>query len=179
MQQLVWNLPKTKALIAGQQKTFLHTVMDLTTTSEHPKIIKSPIRIAVEKGNPEILDILLKNGANANESGPDGATVRSLLSLAIQKGDANVLDLLLKADADVVVGTLPSAIAKGKLDLVRCLLCAGALLKNHEDVLLPAIEAQNRPLVKMLLEHGAVIEPHHRSAAGTTNILSVVYRHPI
>jgi ankyrin repeat protein len=66
------------------------------------------------------------------------------------------------------------AIAKGQMDVVRCVLCAGALLKHHDDVLLQAIEAQNRELVEMLLEYGAKLEPKQQLAAGASNLLSVM-----
>jgi ankyrin repeat protein len=165
------NLAKPNAFAPNMDtKTLLH---DAKQRIEKRKAMKSPMRVAVEKGAPEILDILLKHSGNANESG-SYIGARSLLSLAIDKEDAVMVDRLLKAGADVQADTLSLAIAKGQMDVVRCILCAGALLKHDEDFLLPAIEAQNRALVEMLLEHGAKVEPKHQLAAGANNMLSVV-----
>jgi ankyrin repeat protein len=61
--------------------------------------MKSPIHIAVEKGAPEILDILLKHNSNANESRANDEL--SLLSFVIAKGDADIIDRRLKAGAAV------------------------------------------------------------------------------
>lgn len=68
--QLGHNPTFLNSLILAQQLPIPDNIVKLNTTKP-PKVIKSPIRIAVEKGNTEILDILLKYGANANESGPD------------------------------------------------------------------------------------------------------------
>jgi ankyrin repeat protein len=61
--------------------------------------LRTPIYIATKYGYADIVDILLKAGANVNEKTP---TVDStMLLIACREGLADIVDILLKAGADV------------------------------------------------------------------------------
>ncbi|KAL6707672.1 hypothetical protein ACN47E_003793 [Coniothyrium glycines] len=149
-------------------------IFSILKTLKDRKLQSSAMRVAVEKGHAPILNTLLKHGGNADEKAPPGSISRTLLALAIERGNTDVVDSLLKGGATIESDTLSTAIAKGQLPVIRTLLRAGALLQAGEDVLLPAMQAQNRPLVTMLMEYGPKVEAQHLAAAETYHMRSII-----
>ncbi|KAI0410273.1 ankyrin repeat-containing domain protein [Xylaria grammica] len=96
---------------------------------------KTPLQIAVECGNPSLVDLLIKNGANVNAPAwrDSGATA---LQLAAIKGNMDIARSLLQHEGDVngppavVCGrtALEGASENGELDMVQLLLENGVML---------------------------------------------------
>lgn len=125
-----------------------------------------PLALAVMEGKAAVVDVLLRNGADANAEIPDVGTP---LILAAEEGDVDIMHRLLDAGAkaNTVVGSLAgtplvSAIAadvKDAMPAVRLLLDYGADVNlAGEDGMTPLMmaAAMERPdVVHALLQHGA------------------------
>ena len=95
--------------------------------------IPSPLAIACEKGNIQIVELLLEAGANPNlyqeRKLEQGSTP---LYLACQSGNLEIVKLLLKYEADIDIGDLFGrpplymAVIKGKEEIVKYLIHHGA-----------------------------------------------------
>ena len=88
----------------------------------------TPLLFAARVGDVESARVLLKAGADANDTQPDGV---SALVLAAHSGNGNVGALLLEHGADPNAfgsgyGALHAAILRSDLNLVRALLARGA-----------------------------------------------------
>ena len=89
----------------------------------------TPAFLTLMKGNSEILEMLISNGANPNATGANGA---SMVFVAVSMGFTNCLEVLIDADADVNApnadGLSPSmvAIVKGDDESLKMLMDAGA-----------------------------------------------------
>src|SRR5262249_56407881 len=134
----------------------------------------SPLLVACEIGNVEVIDKLLRAGAGANSANAAGETA---LMIAARTGKAAAVKRLVAAGADVnakesIRGqtALMWAAAEDNLAATTMLLEAGA----NANVRTPAgftalhfaVRAGNIPVVKELAAHGAVVnDPIQPTAA--------------
>jgi uncharacterized protein len=127
-----------------------------------PHAGKTALMWAAEQQDPALVDLLLRYGADASASNPNGG---SALMYAAVQGNYAVVERLLAHGADVN-GTarngwsaLMLAGAKSHLDVVRLLIGHGADV-DATDVhgwtpLMRAVEAEDEGLVALLLRKGA------------------------
>ena len=123
----------------------------------------TPVHIAAEHGNVEILKLFLDSGVNVNLREPDGSTA---LLLATLKGKTPAAELLLERRADPNLATnsgyppLVAAVAQQNRTLVRDLVGHGANVNTASGPLTPlSAAASNGDLdtTLFLLSHGADI----------------------
>ena len=127
--------------------------------------MKSPLLVASEKGNGEVVELLLEHGAQVDlvES-----FQRSPLLLASEEGNGEVVKFLLEHGAQVDStnedgrSALCIACENGTVEDVKLLLEHGAQVDLEDLVkrspLLLASEEGNGEVVKLLLEHGAQVD---------------------
>ncbi|KAF4758362.1 hypothetical protein FOZ63_009137, partial [Perkinsus olseni] len=128
----------------------------------HPKTGFAPLYYAAERGNIEIMKLLLENGADPNRSEP---TTFTALYAAINKGQNEAVKLLLEwqADPNQVVGNvdpakrsfgtspLAAAIKKGSSGLVDLLLDTGDVALTAEEFK-TAFDKKSKPFIKRLMK---------------------------
>ena len=96
-----------------------------------------PLETACWRGNKEIVELLIENGANANYA--DEGEFRTALMMASRHGHAEIVRLLLKHGADVNAEddynatALTNAADFGHLEVVRLLLEHGANPNVREE----------------------------------------------
>lgn len=135
----------------------------------------TPLRIAIDEGYSETAVLLLRHGAEANASSPDGA---AMLGSALKNGLPEVVRELIqkraKADGKMPGGQmiLVWAIQNGRVDEVRLMFQNGADPHVTDEfgnpLLHVAIHARNFELVKILIENGA--DPGMNDAAGNSSV---------
>jgi ankyrin repeat protein len=118
--------------------------------------------VVAEKSKPEIIEALIRDGADPNEAAPDGATP---LILAIATKQAPIVKLLLEKGADPNKATqdhytpLLLATDQGEVEIVENLLANGAnanqAAHDGSTPLHLAVGKDHLKLVKLLLENGA------------------------
>ncbi|KAK0717679.1 hypothetical protein B0T26DRAFT_802746 [Lasiosphaeria miniovina] len=137
---------------------------------EHKGIFSSPLAAAAADENAEIVELLLKSGADVNQVLQTG-DYGSALAAAAARGNTEIVELLLKSGADVnqVLQTgdygsaLAAAVARGNIEAVELLLKSGAdvnqVLQTGDDGSALAAAAAHRDIeiVKLLLKSGANI----------------------
>ncbi len=124
----------------------------------------SPLSVAAQRGNPLIVEMLIKSGAEVNMEGHNGATA---LIQASHFGYVDIVRVLLRANADVdkhnFKGTtaIMRAAQEGKTDVVRVLAEAGACInrRNNEQMnaLMLASQRGHAPIVRYLLQRKAEV----------------------
>ena len=129
---------------------------------------KQPLQYAAERGNIELVQILLVAGADINAAAADNYG-RTALQTAAEQGNIELVHILLAAGADVNAAAadiwgrtaLQAAAGKGNIELVHVLLAAGADVNgaaadNYGRTALQAAAGQgNIELVHVLLAAGA------------------------
>ncbi len=142
--------------------------LHLTDTEGNP-----PLAYAVVVNQPAIVDMLLKRGANPNQSNYDGLTplaqacglesLSLVQKLLAAKADPNLADL--DGDTPLLIAT-----ARGNHQLVKALLNANANPNHWNDFGIGplgfAILQRNGNLARLLLDHGA--QPDALSNLGHT-----------
>ena len=121
-----------------------------------------PMYVAAERGNLEVVGLLLEAGADQNAARQDGKTA---VMAAAQHGHFEVVRLLLEAGADqnaaetTELTALMFAAANGSLEVVRLLLEAGADQNAANEcggtALMAAAANGHLEVVRLLLEAGA------------------------
>ena len=107
-------------------------VLRLTGTAGDYQLARTALQMAVESGNLEIIEILLKSGANVNAK-PGRYGGATALQLAAIKGFIGITRMLLHRGADVNARrcescgrtALEGASESGRLDIVQLLLNHG------------------------------------------------------
>jgi ankyrin repeat protein len=135
----------------------------------------SPIVRAAASADGAAVRALIKQGADVNAQGSDGAT--ALLWIA-RAGDRDTVDALLKAGAKVstpnALGITPvyAAAENGDAAMLRRLLDAGASVTTTDTagdtLLMAAVRAGNPDAVQLLLDRGAQVnatEPQYGHTA--------------
>ena len=153
------HLPSCKVLLNGGAS--LETANDLGYT---------PLMAAIQADHDEVIDFLLKSGANVNPEivvRPEYSTLGGLspLNVAAQKGNVAVVKKLIKREVDVNRRSgngwtsLKSAAQKGSFDIVKALLDAGADPNIADDTnytaLMNAVNGEHESIVKILLKFKA------------------------
>jgi cytohesin len=142
-----------------------------------------PLTIAATRGRVDIMELLLKHGADVN--GRD-AFKRTPLWAAVFSGQARTWELLLAAGAEVgIVGTsgdtvLDYAVDRGQLEAVRALLAKRAdpnrpsqnKLFLGEPPITRALRQNRRDIVDLLLANGARLD--FRNADGQSALRAAV-----
>jgi uncharacterized protein len=124
----------------------------------------TPLGLAAFFGHPEVVDLLLKHGADVNAVSRN-ATGYTALTGAVARGDAEIVAALLthgaRTDHRYAQGytALGEAAASGKTKIVQLLLAHGADVNARTDAaqtpLALAQEKGHREVVALLRQHGA------------------------
>ncbi|CAM9433791.1 unnamed protein product [Ectocarpus fasciculatus] len=161
-------LRHTRALLLGQEVEIFKIVSKGATPEQWAEWLRVPLEHAAASGNLDLLDKLLKAGANG-EAGWRGCGDRTLLDAALLGGNARVMSALLQAgcgpDADVLAQStgrpvLYQSIVSKQKDVARELILAGVdvNIKDRAEKaspLLAAVRAGCDDLVRELLLAGA------------------------
>ncbi|KAK2768684.1 hypothetical protein FQN54_000540 [Arachnomyces sp. PD_36] len=145
---------------------------------------RSALRIAIEKGNINLVKMLLAAGVDVN--GQFGFPPSTPLGLAIRNGNTELSRLLLDEGADpnsrtydTLGGTvLLAAVLLGNIELVQLLLDRGAHINNsgpnRRAVLQAAARTGNFQLVDLLVRSGADINAPAGFNSGRTALQAAV-----
>ncbi|KAJ7829332.1 ankyrin repeat-containing domain protein [Mycena leptocephala] len=122
------------------------------------------LRAAAIYGDVAIVSLLLERGAEVDNR--PWETVSSSLENAVERGHADIVRLLLGRQAKFDDQLLRVAVTGGFVDIVDSLLKAGADPNEADgylqDSLETAVNAGNKYIVQMLLDHGAMPRPWRR-----------------
>jgi hypothetical protein len=125
---------------------------------------RTPLHVAADQGNLEIVDLLLAGGADVNARDHGG---RVPIFFAIRRDHSEVVWRLVEAGADPTACTgsgstlLMVAARTEDLELVQWLIDNGAEINalrtegRHVTALMWAADKSSEEMVKLLLEHGA------------------------
>ncbi|XP_004930731.1 ankyrin-3-like [Bombyx mandarina] len=194
----------TPLMKAARQKKGIEAVLllisfgaDINAMADARNDYRTVLHYAVLSGNPDVVNLMIKQGARVNYDCPE-LSKPSPLDLAILKGDVTMVQLLLSAGAQVnasssVIGSPLHVACSDNIDnrkeIVKILLESGAdpnlKVYSPEDAaqLRPALAeylASNvrphRDLVAMLLAHGArvIMKTQFRDPDGILNHLQNV-----
>lgn len=141
-------------------KSLINIGADINKPNNYPYY--SPLMVAAENGNKEMVNILLQKGANINyKSEMDGITALNVTN------NVEIAELILKANADPNTATnnncispLQMAVINNNYDLAEVLLKYGADVnhvdcKEYKPVIANAIDTGNPAIVRLLLNYNA------------------------
>lgn len=112
----------------------------------------APLSIAALRGDSEIIDYLISEGANVY------GNKNHVLYYAVGSEKTNIVDQLLNAGADIHAGNdyiFYTAIRTKNLDIIKYLLKAGINIRKQDDFLACAVETGDIEIVKFLYKKGA------------------------
>lgn len=141
-------------------KALINVGADINKPNNYP--FYSPLMVAAENNNKEMVELLLKKGADVNyQSKMDGITALNVTN------SAEIADIILKAKADPnmsnnnkCLSALQMAVINNNYDLAEVLLKYGADA-NHVDcaeykpVIANAIDTGNPAILRLLLNYNA------------------------
>ncbi len=145
---------------------------------EHPKLavirlgfysLETALPLAVHVNSLELVEALLKAGADANQMMAPGLSIFSpCLRHACANGNVKIVEALLKAgarvknDDDDSIAPMHLASKGGHVEVMKRLIAAGAAVdvktKNQETPLHYAALSDNSAAVELLLDHGAKLD---------------------
>ena len=121
----------------------------------------TPLTVAVANGNDECVDILLKAGADVNNTIP---YINSPLMIAVEKANPKCFKILLEAGADINMKNrdldtaLTLAVKKRRFNFVKPLLEAGADVKYQGwNMFWHLAEKEEMTILKTLLQVGSSV----------------------
>src|SRR5207245_2890679 len=121
----------------------------------------SALWIAVSNGKSEVIELLVKHGADVNVR--DGIWYMTPLSMSIGKTKLDIAKLLIKSGAKDVDAALFSAASLGNESMVKMILEAGKVRQDALDAALySAATAKNAKLEAILTQAGAKALPRAR-----------------
>jgi ankyrin repeat protein len=135
-----------------------HSIVNWTDVKEQDALM-----VAAEKGHKDIVEVLIKAGADANHQNYTGST--ALMNAACD-GHRDIVEVLLKAGAEVNKSRRGStalcyAVGKGHKDTVEVLIRAGADVNaygiNGFTPLIRAVLDDDKECVELLVKAGADI----------------------
>ncbi|RDW68827.1 uncharacterized protein DSM5745_08587 [Aspergillus mulundensis] len=147
--------------ILNARNSIVHDEIDQSSRSEYI----SPLALAVDRGNPGLVDLLVQAGADPRAEDPSRGL--TLLEMAVTQNNIDMCRTLLAYGAPVdppshrrKQSPLSVAVDEERVDMVSLLLSAGARVNDEYDelpgtVLARAIEHGNVLLVDLLLNAGA------------------------
>ncbi|KAF2714967.1 ankyrin, partial [Pleomassaria siparia CBS 279.74] len=123
---------------------------------------RSAVYIACKSGHESIAKLLLEKGASLDAS---ATADLSLLHYAVQMPQDDLATMLLQkgASPNRPVTLLAESAQRGSLPLVELLMRKGANINGEGNTWAPlhaAADGGHHEIVKLLLEHGAIIERH-------------------
>lgn len=131
--------PKRALLWADHQDEILNLMREDASPEQWSDWLRAPLEHAAARGNGDLVNTLLKLGANGSSAGPEGCGGRTLIDAAVEGGNADVVSALLRAGSgpDVNVDAakrspLHASIRSGQPEAAKALLAAGADV-NHFD----------------------------------------------
>ncbi|WYD79420.1 MAG: ankyrin repeat domain-containing protein [Candidatus Electrothrix gigas] len=143
---------------------------------------RTALMLAVEKGNLQITELLIKNGAKAAFPGKKD----TVFTLAIENGHKDIVKLLIDIVSDngkLIDTALIAAVKKGDIDIVRILLNnkadANIINDRGETALAIASSSGRLEIVKNLIEFGANINAKgHRGETSGMLLSALNNKHP-
>ena len=139
---------------------------------------------AVQRGDRASVVSLIRQGADVNQSEPDGTTA---LQYAAHRNDTATAELLLRAGAKAGavnaygVSALSEAAAAGNAELIEKLLEAGASANETnpegESVLMTAARSGDVRAVRLLLDRGAALNTHEQWKGQTALMWAAAANH--
>ena len=139
--------PMYLATLASQTDVVIRLLAAGVDPDQRSKIGFVALHEAARLGWEDIAEVLIRNGATCDICGPDGSTP---LCWAVLEGQVDVASVLLQGGADPNTAGI-----------------AAGFLKGSEVRITPIYVAavnESRPLIKLLLAHGA--DPNHPNARG-------------
>jgi ankyrin repeat protein len=133
-------------------------------------------------GHVQVVDLLLRRGANVNVESKYGLTP---LMRAAQRGHRDTVELLLERGAQINAASLDGdtalilAARAGRGDMVRLLRGKGAeidAVSHGNTALLDAAMRGDSGMVKVLLANGAAVDARREGAAGDTPLICAARR---
>ncbi|KAL5350470.1 hypothetical protein ACLOAV_004038 [Pseudogymnoascus australis] len=198
--------PRTtlEAAITGRRLHIVHDLLAAGAYIDGPVFIdgisnKSPLEVAVDRGQTEIVRLLLSNGALTNPSPKFSLPQSTALGCALQKWsqDEEIIQLLIASGADVnrasINQGMPLPEGARNIRMVQTLLSAGAKVNGRTPSGMTALQrsivTNNIDIVQVLLDVGAdanALAPHEKfgktalqaaATQGKVPIVSLLLRH--
>ena len=175
--------PLISSIKRGNKQVFFSLLQHGADPSKAHKIIKKPIQWAASEGWKDMVEALVKAGANINENEGGWGTRETSLHIAAEKGAVDVTEGLLALGAEKETrdanGHTPlmKACEKGHEDVADRLLAAGAIVNTVTlegvNALIFASISGHLGIVDRLVIHGANI--NHQNKTGWTALMCASY----
>lgn len=148
----------------------------------------TPVMMAAQNGNTEIIEILIEHGANVNATSNERAIKGyTALMLAAQNGHPEIANILIGNGANIDAKThdgvtaLHIACRFEHLPVVKTLVENGAAVNTVDNQNMPplisAINSGNFPITEILVEHGANVNFKYKVASDVLS--SINNSHPL
>lgn len=156
-------------------KSLLAQGVNVNTTYRYDR---TPLSFACDRGNSEIVKLLLDAGATVNTK--DSFYGATPLTWASSKGYVEIVGMLLERGATGKDGVLVEAADEGNMEMARMVLKNGSLDGEILSIALAkAVKHQHTEIVELLKSAGAKPQPpaDFQVDTGTLNLYAGTYRH--